>query len=181
MSNHLSPTEKLAWMTAAALMAAVFASSCSLLATRPVREMSDTGAAIRAAREVQADVMAPELYRQSMESFFKAKRHYKFKNFKQAREYAEQARVFAEQTEFEATRNGANRSDRGGANSYTELSPSSAPTDSPPAPNGSPSGGSPPPLRDVKTEPYLYPTPEPIPATSFDGPPVGQPSSIPPG
>src|SRR4051812_24234163 len=54
---------------------------CSLLATRPLQEMSDTSAAIRAAKEVQADTLSPEFYRQSNEWFFKAKHEYKFKNF----------------------------------------------------------------------------------------------------
>lgn len=83
---------------------------CSMMATRPVQDMSDTAAAIRAAREVQADTLAPELYRQANEWFFKAKHEYKFKNFDLARSYSDKARVFAEDAEFEAIRNGGNRS-----------------------------------------------------------------------
>lgn len=91
--------------------AAALAQGCSILYTRPVQEMSDTAAAIRAAREVQADALAPELYRQSNEWFFKSKKEYKLKNFKLARSHAEKARAFAEQAEFEAIRNGGNRTE----------------------------------------------------------------------
>ncbi len=176
MSDHrIQKNSKRSWKIAATLGVAAFVSSCSLLASRPVQDMSDSAAAIRAAREVQADVLAPELYRQATESFFKAKRHYKFKNFKQAQETAEQARLFAEQAEFEAIRSGANRSEKSGADPYAELpaapTQSGATTGSAP---GAPAG---------KPEPYSYPTPEPIPATNFDqapGTPPNTPPSAPP-
>src|SRR5271170_5746966 len=83
--------------------------SCSVFATRPVQDMSDTEAALRAAKEVQADTLAPELYRQANEWFFKSKHEYKFKNFDLARTYSDKARLFAEDAEFEAIRNGGNR------------------------------------------------------------------------
>ncbi len=88
---------------------ALTASSCSLFYARPVQNMSDTSAAIKAAREVQADTLAPELFRQSNEWFFRAKREYRSKNFQLADEYAHKARFFAEQAEYEAMRNGAKR------------------------------------------------------------------------
>lgn len=84
---------------------------CSLLATRPVQEMSDTTAALRAAKEVQADTLAPELYRKANELFLKARKEYKYKNFYLANDYAEQARALAEQAEFEAIRGGGIRQD----------------------------------------------------------------------
>ena len=71
--------------------------------------MSDTYVALRAAREVQADSLAPELYRQASEWHLKARQEYRLKNFKFAKEYAEKARNYAEQAEFEAVRNGGNR------------------------------------------------------------------------
>ncbi|MEO5968563.1 MAG: DUF4398 domain-containing protein [Bdellovibrionia bacterium] len=83
--------------------------SCSLFTTRPVQDMSQTSAALRAAKEVQADVLAPELFRQASEFFFKAKREYKFKNFNFATIYAQKARRLAEEAEFESLRNGGNR------------------------------------------------------------------------
>ena len=127
---------------------------CSLFTTRPVQEMSDTGAAIRAAREVQADVLAPDLFRRANELFFKAKREYKFKNFKEAQEFAEESRKLAEQAEFDAIRGGAVRSDEATPDPYSEL------------PAGAPAGKKAPPA--AKPEPYDYPAPQPIPADQYD-------------
>ncbi|HTL12278.1 MAG TPA: hypothetical protein VL588_07310 [Bdellovibrionota bacterium] len=90
--------------------------------------MSDTTAAIRAAREVQAPTLAPELFRQSQEWFLKARQAYHLKEFKEATEYAEKARYFAEQAELEAVRSGASRE------SINVPPP-------PPPPPPSPSGG----------------------------------------
>jgi len=84
-------------------------SGCALTETRPTQEMSDSSAALRAASEVQADTLAPEIYRQAREWHFKAKQEYKLKNFREAREFADRARYFAELAEFEAVRNGAKR------------------------------------------------------------------------
>lgn len=84
-------------------------SGCAIVTTRPVQEMANTQAAIRAAKEVQADTLAPDLYRQANEWFFKAKREYKLKNFSFAKSYSERAREYAEQAEFEAIKNGGNR------------------------------------------------------------------------
>src|SRR6478735_7769255 len=89
----------------------VTGAACSIFSTRPVQEMNDTSSAIRAAREVQADTLAPELFRQANEWFFRAKHEYKFKNFNMAKSYSDKARLFAEDAEFEAIRNGGNRSE----------------------------------------------------------------------
>lgn len=105
--------------------------------------MSDTGAALRAAKEVQADTLAPELYRQANEWFLKARREYKFKNFKDAKDNAAKARKFAEQAEFEAIKNGGNR---------TDIAP---PDLAAPAPEPTPS-------------PYDYPAPQGTPADVYD-------------
>ena len=65
--------------------------------------------AIRSAKEVNADVLAPELYRLAIESSLSAKREYRFKNFLDAKKHADQARTYAEQAEFESIRNGGKR------------------------------------------------------------------------
>lgn len=88
---------------------ALLLAGCSITATRPVQEMSDTAAAIRAAREVQADIRAPELFRQANEWFFRSRQEYKLKNFKEAANYAHRARRFAEEAEYEALNSGATR------------------------------------------------------------------------
>lgn len=73
--------------------------------------MSDSAYAIRAAREVQADTLAPELYRKANEWYFKARNEYQVRNFGDARDYAVNARKFAEEAEFQALKNGAIRQD----------------------------------------------------------------------
>ncbi len=108
---------------------------CSILVTRPVQEMSDTNAAIRAAREVQANIYAPDLFRQSNEWFFKARQQYKIKNFDLAKTYARRARYLAEQAEIDSISNGGNRSE-----AYPEdKAPVSAPSPEPyPSPEATP-------------------------------------------
>jgi hypothetical protein len=123
--------------------------------------MSDTSSAIRAAREVQADTLAPELYRQANEWFFKAKNEYKLKNFSEAREYADKARRYAENAEFEAIRGGGNRTEAvttdplaSGVNNPSPEAPIAAPSPPPyeyPVPQGS--------MSDPTLNPGTAPTP----------------------
>ncbi|HAR41341.1 MAG TPA: hypothetical protein DCS07_01715 [Bdellovibrionales bacterium] len=117
---------------------------CTLFASRPTQLMSDTSAAIRAAKGVQADTLAPELYRQANEWFFRAKHEYKFKNFKLAADLASKARLFAEQAEFQSLKNGGK---------FVEPPP-------PELPSGTQAAGPPP--------PDTYATPEPIPADRME-------------
>lgn len=124
---------------------------CTILASRPVQLMSETGAAIRAAKEVQADTLAPELYRQANEWYFKAKHEYKFKNFHLAKEYATKARNFAELAEFQSIRNGGKVSE-------------------PPPPEATPAAA-----------PYPYPTPTGVPADELERRQQQQKSGQPPG
>jgi hypothetical protein len=84
-------------------------SSCSITAVRPAQEMSNMDVAIKAAKEVGADVLAPELYRLSLERGQQARKEYRFKNFKQAKELADESRIYAEKAEFESIRNGGKR------------------------------------------------------------------------
>jgi hypothetical protein len=92
--------------------------------------MSDTQAAVKAAREVQADILAPELFRQANEWFSKARQEYRYKDFEKTLEYAELARTLAEKAELEAIKNGGTR---GGT---TEMPP---PEPQPPLPAEAPS------------------------------------------
>ncbi|MBS1959583.1 MAG: hypothetical protein JST80_08945 [Bdellovibrionales bacterium] len=71
--------------------------------------MSNMEVAIRAAKEVSADVLAPELFRMAQETSLKARREYRLKNFKDAKVFADQARTYAERSEFESIRNGGKR------------------------------------------------------------------------
>jgi hypothetical protein len=71
--------------------------------------MSNMEVSIRSAKEVNADTLAPELYRMANEVGQQARQAYRFKNFKIAKKLADQARNYAERAEFEAVRNGAKR------------------------------------------------------------------------
>lgn len=105
--------------------------------------------AIRAAKEVGADILAPELYRNSLEKGQQARKEYRFKNFMQAKELADQARAFAEKAEFESIRNGGKR-EAVPQDPLAEPSYSPEPAATPQTDNGnmSPnSGATPPPNR----------------------------------
>jgi hypothetical protein len=84
------------------LATALTASSCSLLETRPVQEMTNAALAMRAAREAKAEALAPDLYRKAGEWYQRAKREYRYKNFREARIYTDRARFFAERAEFQS-------------------------------------------------------------------------------
>ena len=131
--------------------------ACSLAATRPNQEMSDAAAAIRAAREVQAETLAPELFRQSSEYFLKAKNEYKIKNFDQARIFSEKSRHLAENAELEAVKLGAARTE-----------------DTIPDPLGR-EGLTPPPPPQDKPAPYDYPVAQPSPYSMDPGGAPGAP------
>jgi hypothetical protein len=133
-----APVSRFLFLTLA--FAPALLAGCALFYTRPVQEMSDTSAAIRSAREVQADSLAPDLFREANEWFTRARREYRFKNFKLAYDFANKARNLAEKAEFEALRKGAVR---------TEIAP--PPEEVGPSPS-----------------PYAYPTPEGTPADEMD-------------
>lgn len=122
------------------------ASGCAIFAMRPVQDMSDTAAAMHAAREVQADTLAPELYREATEKWLNAKKDYKFKNFKLASDEALQARHLAERAEFEAIRNGGTRTS----------------VDAPPDPFQRQDAA------PTKYAPYAYPTPTGTPVEEYE-------------
>ncbi|GEM_PF-419297 len=98
-------------------------SGCSLFHDRPVQLMSDTVAALKAAREVQADSLAPEKFRLANEAYFRAQNEYRLKNFEFAEKYAKRALRLAEESEFDALRQGSNR---------TSLLPPEVPIGPPP-------------------------------------------------
>ncbi|MBC7386690.1 MAG: DUF4398 domain-containing protein [Cryobacterium sp.] len=71
--------------------------------------MSDTSSALKAAREVSADTLAPEKYRRASEAYFRAQNEYRMKNFVIAEDYARRAKMLAEEAEFEALNQGSSR------------------------------------------------------------------------
>lgn len=84
----------------------VLVTGCSIATTRPVQEMYNADAAIKAAKDLHADSLVPELFRAASEYHFKAKREYRLKNFESAKKYALRAMKLAEKAEFDAYRLG---------------------------------------------------------------------------
>lgn len=66
--------------------------------------MSLAQAAFLAAKEAQADVHAPNLYRKAEDYYLKAKSAYRRKYFNKAKEYAVLSQKFSEQAEYAANR-----------------------------------------------------------------------------
>ena len=88
-----------------ALVLIVFiVSACGLTTTRPKLEMSMAQTAFMAAKEAQADVKAPGLYRKAEYYYLKAKSSYKRKYFNKAQQYALLSKKYSERAEYVAIR-----------------------------------------------------------------------------
>ena len=111
------------------LLCFIGVSSCSLTETRPVQDMADTVSALKAAKEVNADSLAPELFRQAVDAYTRSKNEYRYKNFSLAKAYALRAKKFAEEAEYQSILQGANR---------TSLVPTDEPPPPPPPPEEPP-------------------------------------------
>lgn len=96
---------------------------CSVFHERPIQLMSDTAAALKAAKEVSADSLAAEKFRRANEAYFRAQNEYRLKNFAIAEDHAKRAKRLAEESEFEALNQGSNR---------TSLLPPEIPAGPPP-------------------------------------------------
>jgi len=81
-----------------------FLMACSLTATRPKKEMSMATAAFIAARESNAHISAPNLFRKAEYYYGRAKSAYRKKYFDKAKQYAILAQKFSERAEFLALR-----------------------------------------------------------------------------
>lgn len=112
--------------------------------------MSNTAAAMRAAQEVDARTLSPDVFRRAKELFLLAKKEYKFKNFYLAKKYAIQARELAEEAELEAVKSGGNRHQ---INATTITTPAVESIEG--------TGGS------AQNAPYPYPTASGIPAENY--------------
>ena len=78
--------------------------ACSLTTTRPKEEMSLATAAFLAAREANAHISAPNLFRKAEYYFGRAKSAYRKKYFDKAKQYSLLTKKFAEKAEFLALR-----------------------------------------------------------------------------
>ncbi len=82
----------------------LFVSACGLATTRPKLEMSMAQTAFMAAKEAQADIKAPGLYRKAEYYYLKAKSSYKRKYFNKAQQYAMLSKKYSERAEYVAIR-----------------------------------------------------------------------------
>lgn len=151
------PRSRFLFIALTTLTIAAVGAGCAVFTGRPVQEMADTAAALRAAREVQADTLAPELFRQASEWYQTAKNEYKLKNFEAARDAANKSRRYAETAEFEAIKSSGVRSDVNIPDPIADTNPLPGQGD---VPTAAPPAAAPP--------PYPYPSPTPTPFTEYD-------------
>jgi len=78
--------------------------ACGLATTRPKLEMSMAQVAFMAAKEAQADIKAPGLYRKAEYYYLRAKSSYKRKYFNKAQQYALLSKKYSERAEYVAIR-----------------------------------------------------------------------------
>ena len=78
----------------------LFLGSCGLATTRPKLEMRMAQSAFVAAKEANAQTLAPGLYRKAEFYYLKAKSSYKRKYFNKAKQYAIPSQKFAEKAEY---------------------------------------------------------------------------------
>ncbi|MCM0604953.1 MAG: DUF4398 domain-containing protein [Xanthomonadaceae bacterium] len=81
----------------------------SVFETRPDQELADAIASVRAAKEVSAENMAPDLYRKAQQSLDLGKREYRFKNYSEAKAALIRAKSYGEKAEFNAIKVGGVR------------------------------------------------------------------------
>lgn len=86
------------------LIAQLFLLGCGLTTTRPKMDMSLAQVAFMAAKEAQADVKAPGLFRKAEYYYLKAKSAYRRKYFNKAQQYAILSKKYAERAEYIAIR-----------------------------------------------------------------------------
>jgi hypothetical protein len=84
--------------------------SCATFVTRPEQEMYMAKVALQSAKEVQADILVPEMYQSAVSWYNIALKNYSLKFFHKAIEAIKTSRILAEQAEYESLRKGAVRS-----------------------------------------------------------------------
>lgn len=69
---------------------------------RPIEELALADLAVKAAQKVKADSLAPDQFRKAENFYLRAKKDYAEGYFESSKKFAEQARVMAEQAEYQA-------------------------------------------------------------------------------
>jgi len=91
-------------MKISGLILVLFLTACGIATTRPKLEMSMAQVAFIAAKEAQADIKAPGLFRKAEFYYLKAKSSYKRKYFNKAQQYALLSKKYSERAEYVAIR-----------------------------------------------------------------------------
>jgi hypothetical protein len=78
----------------------IFLSACGLATTRPKLEMRMAQSAFVAAKQSEAQTLAPGLYRKAEFYYLKAKSSYRRKYFNKAKQYAVLSKKFSEKAEY---------------------------------------------------------------------------------
>lgn len=80
---------------------------------RPTEDLVLADVAVRSAQKVKADSLSPDLYRKAENHFLRAKKDYAEGYYDSCRKNANQARLFAEQSEFQALKKQTQLRDKG--------------------------------------------------------------------
>ncbi len=70
--------------------------------SRPINELIFADVALKAAQKAKAENLATDLYRKAENNFLRAKRDYDESYFDSCRKFATEARILAEQAEYQA-------------------------------------------------------------------------------
>jgi len=70
--------------------------------SRPIQEMALADLALKAAQKNKADALAPDSFRKAENYYLRAKKDYQDGYFDSSRRYSRDARLMAEQAEFQA-------------------------------------------------------------------------------
>ena len=89
-------------LIAASLCIGLSLSACTILSTRPDRQIAYAEAAFQAAANAGAETLAPQVFSVARDSIRRARSEYRRKNFKEARKLANRARRLSEEAEMRA-------------------------------------------------------------------------------
>ncbi|MGZ3655833.1 MAG: hypothetical protein ACXVB9_11725 [Bdellovibrionota bacterium] len=90
------------------------ASGCTMVETRPVKQMAYAEAAVQGATLANAETNpdASVVYQLAKDSLSRARSYYRLKNFKECRKLAVRARRLAEEAEWKALRGNSSSKDK---------------------------------------------------------------------
>lgn len=69
---------------------------------KPIEDLVLADVALKAAQKVKADALAPDTFRKAENNFLRAQRDFRDGYFDSCRKFSQEARIFAEQAEYES-------------------------------------------------------------------------------